>query len=220
MRWLGADPSRALVLASRLGLAGLTAAGILAAAPVPAQAVVSGAGNCTGNGYSVPRSAGKPADINAAKTASAAGGTTVDFKTQTDWFVASYKDYLAGRGESPTGSMSSGFANVVFFGIHLPVIGGTGHGTTGQGGPISAADVLPGPLSGHAVASVLVAYGVAIPDGNPPPGQTPAAGPCSGYIVIHFQDVGALDSAVGQAGVALMVLGALGVIALALRRVR
>src|SRR5260370_223060 len=138
----------------------LPAAGIRGGAPGRAEAVISGAGNCTGNGYSVQRSAGKPANINAAKTASAAGGTTVDFKTQTDWFVASYKDYLAGRGESPTGSMSSGFANVVFFGIHLPVIGGTGHGTTGQGGPISAADVLPGPLSGHAVASVLVAYGV------------------------------------------------------------
>ena len=219
MRWLGADRGRAVVV-SRLGIAGLTAAGILAAAAIPAQAVISGAGNCTGTGYSVQRSAGKPADVNAARAASASGGTTVDFKTQTDWFVSSYKDYLAGRGESTTGSMSSGFANVVFFGIHFPVIGGTGHGTTGQGGPLSAADLLPGPLSGRPVAAVLVAYGAATPDGNPPPGQKSAAGPCSGYVVIHFQDVSALDSAVGQAAVALMVLGALGVIAVALRRPR
>jgi len=220
MRWLGAHRGRALVVASRLGVAGLAATGILAASTLPAQAVISGAGNCTGNGYEVPRLAGKPADVTAAKTASASGGSSIDFKTQTDWFVASYKDYLAGRGESPTGSMSSGFANVVFFGIHFPVIGGTGHSTTGQGGPISAADLLPGPLSGRPVAAVLVAYGAALPDGNPPPGESPAAGPCSGYVVIHFQDVSATDSAIAQAGIALMVLGALGVIALALRRAR
>lgn len=220
MRRLKAPGGQVLAVASRLGLAGLAAASILAASAVPAQAVISGTGNCTGAGYTVPRSAGKRADVTAARTASANGGASVDLKTQTDWYVASYKDYLAGRGESPTGSMSSGFANVVFFGIHFAVIGGTGHGTTGQGGPISAADLLPGPLSGRPVAAVLVAYGAAVPDGNPPPGETAAAGPCNGYIVIHFQDVNATDSVIAQAGIALMVLGALGVIAVALRRAR
>ncbi len=220
MRWLEARRGQAVVVAMRLGLAGLTAASILAASAIPAQAVISGTGNCAGSGYAVPRSAGKPADVNAARTASANGGAVIDFKTQTDWYVTSYKDYMAGRGESPTGSMSSGFANVVFFGIHFPVIGGPGHGKTGQGGPLSAADLLPGPLSGRPLAAVLVAYGAAVPDGNPPPGETAAAGPCSGYIVIHFQDVSVTDSAIAQAGIALMVLGALGVIAVALRRAR
>ena len=65
---------------------------------------------------------------------------------------------------------------------------------------------------------MLVGYGAATPDGNPPSGQKAAAGPCAGYIIVHFQDVSATDSLVGQVGLLLMLLGAIGIIATALRR--
>lgn len=218
MRWIGSHGGITRMVGARLGLAGLSAAGAFAFTTIPAQAIISGDGNCTGTGYSTPGSAGKPADVSASKTASANGGTTVDFKTKADWYVPSYKDYLAGRGESPTGTMGSGFGNVAFFNIHFQVVGGTGHGTTGQGGPLSAAELLPGPLKDHPLAAVLVGYGAATPDGNPPSGEKGAAGPCAGYIIVHFQDVSAAGSLVGEVGLLLMLLGAIGIIATALRR--
>jgi hypothetical protein len=218
MRWIGSRGRGTRLLAARLGLGALTALGAFGITAIPAQATITGDGACTGTGYSTPGAAGKPADVNAAKAASASGGTTVDFKSQSDWFVPSYKDYLAGHGDSPTGSMGSGFANVVFFGIHFPVAGGNGHGVSGEGGPISPAHLLPGPLDGHPLAAVLVGYGAATPDGNPPSGQKAAAGPCSGYILVHFQDVSAAGSLIGQVALFFMLIGALGVIGVALRR--
>jgi hypothetical protein len=190
----------------------------MALTTIPAHAIISGAGNCTGTGYSTPGDAGKPADVNTAASGAKKGGTTVDFKSQTDWYVPSYKDYLAGHGESPSGSMGSGFGNVAFFGIHFPVVGGNGHGVSGEGGPLSAAGLMPGPLKDRPLASVLVGYGAATPDNDPPKGQKAAAGPCAGFIIVHFQDVSAANSVVGQAGLLLMLLGAIGVIATALRR--
>jgi hypothetical protein len=203
-----------------LGLAGITASGTLLLGTVPAHAVISG--NCTGTGYSTPAAAGKPADVAAAKATSASGGTRADFKTDTDWYVPSYKDYLAGDGRSTSGSMGSGFANVAFFGFQFPVVSGTGHGTTGKGGPLSAAELnLPGPFKGRPVASVLVGYGRGEVDPNPPAGQKAADGPCSGHITVHFRDVGGASAAstvVGQASLLLVLIGLVGLILMALKR--
>jgi hypothetical protein len=207
--------------AARISLAGMTATGTMLLATVPAHAVISG--SCTGTGYSTPYAAGKPVDVAAAKAASANGGTTVDFKKDTDWYVPSYKDYLAGQGESPTGSMGAGFANVAFFGFEFPVVSGKGHGTTGKGGPLSAAELnLPAPLKGRPVASILTGYGRATVDPNPPLGQKAADGPCSGNITVHFQDVtgptGAASTVVGQASLLLLLIGLVGLILTALRK--
>ena len=204
--------------AARIGLAAVTATGTLVLSTMPAHAVITG--DCTGTGYSTPASAGKPSDVAAAKTASASG-TTAKFKTDTDWNVPSYQDYLAGEGESTTGSMQSGFANVSFFGFDFPVAGGSGHGATGKGGPLSAAGLdLPAPLKGRPLASVLFASGKAVADTNPPSGQTAAKGPCSGHITIHFQDVSATGSVVGQVSLLLLLIGIIGLILTAGRKTR
>src|SRR5258708_28870647 len=101
MRWVEARRGQAVVVATRLGLAGLTAASILAASAIPAQAVISGTGNCAGSGYAVPRSAGKPADVNAARTASANGGAGADVKTPTHRDLPSYHGYIAAPRAAP-----------------------------------------------------------------------------------------------------------------------
>jgi hypothetical protein len=221
MRLLGRSCGRLSRAATIIGLAAITASGTLLLTTVPAHAIISG--NCTGTGYSTSAGAGKPADVAAAKAAAASGGTTANFKTDTDWYVPSYKDYLAGEGESTSGSMGSGFANVAFFGFEFQVVSGSGHGTTGKGGPLSAAELdLPGPLKGRPVASVLVGYGRATPDTNPPQGQKAADGPCSGHITVHFQDVSGVSAAsttlVRQASLVLLLIGLVGLILTALRK--
>jgi hypothetical protein len=212
--------SRLGLAAARIGLAGITATGSLLLTTAPAHAIITG--DCTGNGYSTPAAGGKPADVAAAKTASASGGTTTDFKIDRDWYVPSYKDYLAGEGQSTTGSMGSGFAKVVFFGFRFTVVSGSGHGTTGKGGPLSAAELdLPGPMKGRPVASVLYGYGEAAVDPSPPAGQKAANGPCSGNITVHFQDVSGVSAAstlVGQASLLLLLIGLVGLLITALRK--
>jgi hypothetical protein len=200
----------------RIGLAAATAAVLSIGATVPALAVIDG--DCTGHGYSTPASAGKPTDVAASRTGSASGGTSVDFKAQSTWEVPSYHDYVAGEGESTNGSMGSGFADVVFYGFTFPLVGGDGHGTSGKGGPLSAADLNLGPLKGKPVAAYLVAYGVSTPDSNPPPGVTAAPRGCSGHIIIHFADVKPTDSIVGEVGIILVVIGGVGVLVVSIRR--
>jgi hypothetical protein len=114
--------------------------------------------------------------------------------------------------------MSSGEAFVVVFTLHIQVAGGKGSGVSGTGGPLSIADIsdqLPGPLKGTPPAARISASGSAVPD---PQGNPPASGPCSGKIDIVFEDVTATGSLAGEGGIALGIIGALGVAATALRR--
>lgn len=188
-------------LAAAIALAGL----ILTA--VPAGATIRG--NCSGSGYATPD---KPKSVSDAGKAAGASNT-VDFK-QSEWRVKSYRYYLAGEGKAD-GAMSSGEAFVDAFGQHIQVAGGSGSGVSGTGGPLSIADILPEPLKGTPPAARVSASGKAVPD---PRGNPPASGPCSGEIDIVFEDVTAAGSLAGQAGIALGVIGALGVAATALRR--
>jgi hypothetical protein len=197
-----------------MGLTGVAAAGAFLMSTVPAHATITG--NCAGTGYSIPRSAlragqDKPSiqDIQAGSIR--AGGSTVDFKTQTTWHVPSWKDYLGGVGQAD-GAMKSGFAFVSFFGFNVAVAGGTGSDTRGQGGPVSAYDIarknMPPPFKDEPPAKSLGGAGAAVPD---PRGRPPASGPCSGAIIVEFDDASAVHTAIGQIGIGMMAVGAFGI---------
>lgn len=191
-----------------IGLAASLALAGLALAAVPAEATIRG--NCTGSGYATPDKPKSVADAGKAAGAS----NTVDFKS-SEWRVRSYHYYLAGEGKAD-GAMSSGEAFVDVFGQRIRVAGGSGSGVSGTGGPLSIADILPEPLKDTPPAARISASGSAVPD---PRGNPPASGPCSGEIDIIFEDVTAAGSIAGGAGIGLGVVGIIGVLATALRRV-
>lgn len=199
-------------LARGAGMA-VTVSGALLAFATPAHATIDQAW-CHGTGFDSPV---KPDSVDGAKAAAGAGAT-VDFASAAVWHVHSWKDYLSGVGNSD-GAMSSGQAFVDAFGLSVQVAGGSGSGSTGSGGPISAYDLaskLPGPLGSEPPAAVIFASGSAAPDPN---GKPPAPGPCSGQIAIVFDDASPASTAEGQLGIAMMVLGGLGAAGTALRKV-
>lgn len=175
--------------------------------PHPAGATISGP--CQGTGYNSPD---KPAS---AKAAAQSGGSSVDFKTATQWNVKS-TDYLSGVG-SADGAMSSGQAQVDLFGIPVQVAGGSGSGDSGSGGPLRIADLsskLPGPLQGLPITRSVTLSGSAVPDPN---GKPPASAPCSGMVQIVFTDVNPVGTVAGAGSLGLTAAGLITIIVNLLR---
>jgi hypothetical protein len=105
---------------------------------------------------------------------------------------------LSGSGKAP-GDQTYGYALVMIFGYGLiPIAGGKGHGTTGQGS-----------LDVSAVSKFVRVI--------PGWGQSDS---CSGSLVIVVQDEKVLDTLAGQLSLLLMLIGAVGLIAVAVRRRR
>jgi hypothetical protein len=126
-------------------------------------------------------------------TASKSGGT--DLTALAEWHLKN-EDVVTGTGSAPSEQTTVQIGAVVF-GVAVPVVNSTGNkGTSGSGGPYAVADYSK--------------YGRIISVAG-------SSDSCSGYVTIIVDDVDALSTAAGAGGLAVGVLGTLGVLATAFR---
>ncbi|MHB8507315.1 MAG: hypothetical protein ACYDGR_01530 [Candidatus Dormibacteria bacterium] len=143
-----------------------------------------------------------PSKPDSAKGAAKAGGQEVVIDSTSIVNVPHYSDFLSGVGDSGGVVMGSGEAGVAIFGGSITIASGSGSGSSGEGGPISAGEIsdkLPGPLAGTRLAREITVIGSATPkDGG-------AA--CKGEVTFVWQDVSAIDTLAGKAGALLAAIG-------------
>lgn len=119
---------------------------------------------------------------------------SIDITSTAVWHI-SKDSVLSGEGHAGSDqTQGSASAGAFGFGI-VPIASGSGHGTTGKG----SLDV----SQFHSVARVILGVG--------------SSDTCSGSLVLIVDDESALDTWAGRASVGLLVIGAIGVLAVGLR---
>jgi hypothetical protein len=120
--------------------------------------------------------------------------SSVDLTTATEWHLRS-TDIAGGSGTSPV-KMTAAKVYAYALGIEIPIASGTGDG--GTTGAVEGVKVAPFAILGHR----FTVAGSASGDGS-----------CSGSITIILDDVSPALTVLGGGGIALFVVGTLGVLA-------
>jgi hypothetical protein len=119
--------------------------------------------------------------------------SSVDITTATEWHLKS-TDTASGSGTSPV-KMTAAQVYAYALGIEIPIASGTGDG--GTSGAVDGVSVAPFAVLGHR----FTVAGSASGDGS-----------CSGSITIILDDVSPALTVLGGGGIALFVVGTLGVL--------
>jgi hypothetical protein len=123
-----------------------------------------------------------------------ATSSSVDLTTATEWHIRS-TDVAGGSGTSPV-KMTAAQVYAYALGVEIPIASGTGDGDTG--GAVDGVSVAPFAILGHR-------FTVA--------GSASGDGACGGSITIILDDVNPVTTVLGGGGIALFVVGGLGVLA-------
>jgi hypothetical protein len=130
----------------------------------------------------------------ATATDTSGGAAPINITSQSVWHVSKTSN-LTGEGHAGS-DQTYGSAAAGAFGVGvIPIASGTGHGTSGHG----SLDV----SQYSSIARVFLGVG--------------ASDSCSGALVVIVDNVNALDTWVGRASIALIVIGLIGVIAVGVR---